>query len=146
MSQTIKQFAAALKESKNEAFRRRNPNAFLVMEPKTDFVTGGLAVAINSDEAKLNKTERAYLAFIRCIGFAWIGVQNVTLKLGNDCRYTPDFFVINQQGHAQAREVKGFMRDDALVKLKVAARLFPWIEFQVVRKTKNGWEHQTVKP
>lgn len=125
----------------------RNSGAPELAAPaEVEFVKQGLSLAISADEAKLNKTERAYLAFIRCLGFAWIGVQNVTLKLADDTRYTCDFFVIDKNGHAQGREVKGFFRDDAKVKIKVAARLFPWIEFQVVRKSKNGWEHQTVKP
>src|SRR5690349_11599094 len=126
--------------------KRLNPHLYepgveSALQPKTI-----ATVQLSTDEAKLNKTERSYLAFIRCLNFLFIGVQNVTLKLAHDCRYTPDFIVVDMQGHVQAREVKGFMRDDALVKLRVAARLFPWIEFQIVRKTKNGWDHLTVKP
>lgn len=102
---------------------------------------------VSTDEEKLNKTEKAYLALLRALDCSWIGIQNVTLKLGHDCRYTPDFFVIDIDRRVIAYEVKGFFRDDAKVKIKVAARMFPWIEFQVVRKTKaGGWEHQTVKP
>lgn len=100
----------------------------------------------NTDEAKLNKTEKEYLQYIRCLGFAWIGVQNITLKLGHDCRYTPDFVTVDVNGHMDVREVKGFFRDDAKVKIAVAARLFPWMTFQVVRKTKAGWEHKPIKP
>lgn len=127
----------------------RNPVAGGVAHgspPKVETPNASVILQRTTDEAKLNKTETAYLAFIRCLGFSWIGVQNVTLKLGNDTRYTVDFFIVDAKGHVQGREVKGFMREDAHVKIKVAARMFPWIEFQIVRKTKNGWDHQTVKP
>lgn len=137
----------------SEDVKRLNPDVFGPVRPvgAAEIPTkleSELIVNIkqSTDESKLNKTEAAYLAFIKCLGFAWIGVQNVTLKLADDTRYTCDFFVVDSKGHVQGREVKGFFRDDAKVKIKVAARLFPWIEFQIVRKTKTGWEHQTIKP
>lgn len=38
-------------------------------------------------------------------------------------------------------------RDDAAVKLKVAARTFPWIAFHLVTKRKGGgWDIQAVLP
>jgi len=109
----------------------------------------------STDEEKLNKTERAYLANLRAIGYDWIGIQCITLKLGDDCRYTPDLWTMDNlhsdipmaRGRLVAREVKGFMRDDALVKIKVAARMFPFIVFVLVRRQKSGgWETQIVKP
>jgi hypothetical protein len=43
-------------------------------------------------------------------------------------------------------EVKGFMRDDAQVKLKVAARLFRRFDFVLVKKKGTGWDISEVKP
>jgi hypothetical protein len=112
-------------------------------------------LSVSTDEQKLNKTERAYLAHLRSIGYDWIGIQCITLKLGDDCRYTPDLWTIESQdsnmpmarGRLVAREVKGFMRDDALVKIKVAARMFPFVVFVLVRRQKSGgWDTQIVKP
>src|SRR5258708_1512548 len=80
-----------------------------------------LTLKATTDEAKLNKLERDYLAHLRLQGKTWIGVQNITLKLGDDCRYTPDFWTLSVD-ELTAWEVKGFFRDDAKVKLKVAAR------------------------
>lgn len=145
---------AGLPTNISEAVRRRNPNLFKTPQcvkehpapPPSSDVPACLEVRPSSDEMHLNKTEREYLMFIRHLGFSWVGVQNITLKLGHDCRFTADFVTIDKNGHIQAREVKGFMRDDALVKLKVAARMFPFLEFIVVRKTKGGWDHTTVKP
>ena len=106
-----------------------------------------MTVQPTTDEARLNKTERAYLARLRGLGcYPWVGVQCITLKLGDDCRYTPDFWVLDPDGNLGAREVKGFFRDDAKVKIKVAARLYPWIKFVVVKKDKLGWNESEVKP
>jgi hypothetical protein len=106
----------------------------------------GIRCQPSADEAKLNKTEREYLGLLRSASPAWIGVQAVTLKLGDDCRYTPDFVVLDAAGVLWAHEVKGFMRDDALVKLKVAARKFNWIRFVLARKEKGAWEVKEVSP
>jgi hypothetical protein len=100
----------------------------------------------STDEKKLNKTEKAFLNVLRSRGLQWIGIQNITLKLADDTRYTPDFFYIHD-GKLNANEVKGFFRDDAKVKIKVAARLFPWIRFTLVFKGKgSAWEYREVKP
>ncbi len=101
---------------------------------------------VTTDEDGLNKSEAAYLGYLRAQRFVWIGVQNLTLKLADRCRYTPDFIVLCANGQLQAHEVKGYFRDDAKVKLKVAARTFRFIEFILVRKTKTGWEHTPVNP
>jgi len=99
-----------------------------------------------TDEDKLNKTEKAYLSYLRALKPLWIGVQNITLKLADDTRYTCDFFFIDEAGALHGRETKGFWRDDAKVKIKVAARTFPWIRFAVAEKDGIGWKHTEVKP
>lgn len=116
------------------------------IEPVSHPVVDGMWVAPSTDEAKLNKTEAAYLRYLRALNPRYLGIQNITLKLADDCRYTPDFFAIDNMGVLHAREVKGFWRDDAKVKIKVAARLFPFIKFTVATKTKDGWSHTEVKP
>jgi hypothetical protein len=74
--------------------------------------------------------------------------EPVTLKLGHDTRYTPDFLVVWAGGEITFDETKGWMRDDALVKLRVAARAFPYFTFRLVRKGKRGeraWSVEEVK-
>jgi hypothetical protein len=104
-----------------------------------------IQVQPTTDEAKLNKTEKAYLAILRSRRYEFVGVQCITLKLGDDCRYTPDFIVLNA-GIITADEVKGFWRDDAKVKIKVAARMYPWIAFRVIQKNKAEWTVTLIKP
>jgi hypothetical protein len=90
---------------------------------------------------KMNGTEAGYGVVLEAAKRAgqvreyWF--QGITLKLGDDCRYTPDYFVLMADWTCECHEVKGWMRDDALVKVKVAARLYPF-RFTVVRKGPGG--------
>ena len=68
--------------------------------------------------------------------------ESVKLKLAKGCYYTPDFLVVKD--HIYFYEVKGFMRDDAAVKLKIAARLFPWAQFILVTQDGSGWKFQSI--
>ena len=103
----------------------------------------------------LNQTERAFLAHLQANPeYDTVAPHALTLKLGNGVHYTPDFIAYHQAvdpygdtDHVYAFEVKGFMRDDAAVKLKVAASLFPWIKFSLATKKKDGsWDVQRVFP
>lgn len=102
----------------------------------------------------LNKTEEAWqLELAARFPDRPARVQAVTLLLGNGVRYTPDFFldpVLPEEDveadQAYAFEVKGFMRDDAAVKLKVAASLHRWIRFFLVSRKGRAqpWRVQEV--
>lgn len=66
------------------------------------------------------------------------------LELAYRCTYTPDFKVFKNKGKTdltiEYHEVKGYMRDDAAVKLKVAARMYPQYKFVLVKwDRKKGW-------
>lgn len=83
----------------------------------------------STDEEKLNKTEKAFLEVLRRRGHEKIGIQDLTLKLADNCRYTPEFRVV-WNSRLTIYEVKGgFIREDAWIKLKTAARLFPEFDF-----------------
>mgnify|MGYP003628927246 CR=1 FL=1 len=60
------------------------------------------------------------------------------LRLGAKCFYHPDFFVVYED-HFEIHETKGFMREDALVKLKASASKFHWFEFYLCRWIKKQW-------
>ncbi len=51
--------------------------------------------------------------------------------------YTPDFLAISKK--FTIYEIKGHMEDDAAVKIKVAAELFPWFEWVLVTRKKGEW-------
>jgi hypothetical protein len=102
------------------------------------------AVAILDGEDGLNKTERAYrdlLDFRKRAGeIRDFVTHGITFKLGKDCRYTPEFLVIENDATITIIEVKGFMRDDALVKFRTAQKQFPWFRFLMVQRCAGGWK------
>lgn len=121
-----------------ESYRRLNPHLF-----KEHFAPiKPVKIYESKDVVKLNKTERAYHEYLKTLGDLWIGVQNVTLKLADDCRLTPDFAAIDHKGNMRLIDVKGFQREDALIKMKVAAREFPWARFIIVKRDGAWWDHK----
>lgn len=91
----------------------------------------------------MNKTEAEYAtileARLRVNQIESYAYEKVTLKLANDCRITPDFLVINALGEVEFHEVKGgLIREDAAVKLKVAASSFPF-RFMLAQKKGKNW-------
>lgn len=100
-------------------------------------------------QAPMNKTEERYAWILEGRKLAGeiqrYEFEKITLKLGDDCRYTPDFYVVNRESEIEMHEVKGtFMRDDAQVKIKVAAENFPF-RFFLARYSKVGWEVTEIK-
>jgi hypothetical protein len=70
-----------------------------------------------------------------------------TFKLAKDTRFTPDFMVMLPDGVLEAHETKGFFRDDAKVKIKVAAEKFPFVFRLVTAKAKKnggGWNEKVI--
>lgn len=91
----------------------------------------------------MNKTEAAYDAHlwrIRGTVVAWHAFEAITFKLAKNTRYTPDFVVQRTSGAIELHEVKGFWRDDARVKIKVAASLYPFRFIAVTKDKAGGWK------
>lgn len=55
--------------------------------------------------------------------------------------YIPDFLVVFSD-HFEVHEVKGFWREDAKVKIKMAAELFPWFKFIAVYAERGQWRYE----
>lgn len=70
--------------------------------------------------------------------------ESYTFRLADRTTYTPDFCVIHLDGLMEFVEVKGFWRDDARVKFKVTAELFPWHDWTAVSKKKKEWKQEKV--
>lgn len=66
--------------------------------------------------------------------------EPISLKVGPNTRYNPDFLAVLPDGHWQLFEIKGFLRDDAAVKFKAAAGKYPELSFMMLRKSKGIWE------
>lgn len=96
---------------------------------------------------KMNPTEAEYAKALerrKVAGeIAWYEFERITFKLADNTRYTPDFAVMLASGEIEIHEVKGFWRDDARVKIKVAADRFPFRFLAVSERSKKsggGWD------
>ena len=90
---------------------------------------------------QMNKTESAYAEYLERLKLGghicdW-KYEAVKLRLADKTFYTPDFLVVMPDGLIELREVKGFLEDDARVKIKVAAEQFPF-RFIAVKKGCGG--------
>ena len=111
------------------------------MRRANDLALGRLKVGI------MNKTESEYdsmLAMQLKAGFIkWYCFEGMKFRLADKTFYNPDFIIMNDQNQIEVHEVKGFWRDDARVKIKVAAEMYPFIFKAIKKKTKKGgggWE------
>ena len=103
--------------------------------------------------ADMNKLEAAYADLLetrrrRDEILAW-KFEAVKLRLAANTFYTPDFMVWHNDGSLELVECKGFWRDDARVKIKVAAELFPCFRFTAVqrltKKQGGGWLGEEIR-
>ncbi|NUF09809.1 DUF1064 domain-containing protein [Snodgrassella sp. ESL0324] len=94
-----------------------------------------------------NKTEQAYeLEVLKPAmqdgSLSWYRFEGVKLRLADNTFYTPDYCVMRSDGTMEIHEVKGFWQDDARVKIKVAADMYPLKFIAVKRQAKKnggGW-------
>jgi len=96
-----------------------------------------------------NKTERAYAQTLELRKLAGeiqgYDFEPIKLKLAPLTFYTPDFMVIGNEGQIEFHEVKGFMEDDAAVKIKTASVIHWYAYFYLVTRAKGGgWNIQLV--
>ncbi|MEQ8820486.1 MAG: DUF1064 domain-containing protein [Sumerlaeia bacterium] len=101
----------------------------------------------------MNKTEQEYAMILKsrkAAGeVAWFAFEPWGLRLADNTRYNPDFVVLMADGTIEVHEVKGFWRDDARVKFKTAANLYPFLIFRAVQKARKkdggGWIVETLR-
>jgi hypothetical protein len=102
-------------------------------------------------DGSMNRMEAQYAATLegqRVAGAiaAW-SFQPEKLRLADRTFYEPDFRVIENDGTVRFDEVKGFMEDDAAVKIKVAAEQHPYRFFLIRARAKKhggGWERTEI--
>ena len=91
-----------------------------------------------------NKTEWRYsdeLEFQRLAGeiLQW-EFEGLRFKLADGAWYKPDFAVWLPDGRLRLVEVKGFRREAAIVRFKVARDKYPHCEWLMVQRVKGAWE------
>ena len=92
----------------------------------------------------MNKTEAAYGQHLELLKRAgdvlWYRFEGIKLRLADNAFYTPDYAVMLANGQIELHEVKGFWMDDARVKIKVAAEMYPFkfVAIKVKAKKDGG--------
>jgi hypothetical protein len=96
---------------------------------------------------EMNKTEAAYDAHLWQLRYAgeivWHKFEAIKLRLADNTFLTVDFSVMRADGLLEQHEVKGFWEDDARVKMKVAASLYPFRFIAIkprAKKAGGGWD------
>jgi hypothetical protein len=93
----------------------------------------------------MNKTEARYAKLLddrlHAGEILWYKFEGVKLRLADNTFYSPDFFVMLADGTLEVHEIKGFFTEDAKVKVKVAAAMYPF-QFIVIRLVKNEWVYE----
>jgi hypothetical protein len=108
---------------------------------RVDFAQGRLKTGT------MNKTEAAYAEYLGLLQQSgevlWWKFEGLKFRLADNTFYTPDFAVMTRNGIIECHEVKGFWQDDARVKIKVAADIYPFRFFAIKAQSKKnggGWE------
>lgn len=122
------------------------PETMDVEQFKAAFCGGKAPAGRHRTFAKLdgmNKLEAAYAAeldlLLRAGEIRSWAFEAVKLRLAAKTFYSPDFLVVAKDGSIELHETKGHMEDDAAVKIKVAARLFPMFRFRLFFRVKKQW-------
>ena len=104
---------------------------------------------------RMNRTEAAYSEILEARRLAgeitgWM-FESLRFRLADNTHFCPDFVVQMIDGTFEVHEVKacrssgGFLiEDDASVKIKVAAEMYPWLGWQLCgqlpKKAGGGWK------
>ena len=94
---------------------------------------------------EMNKSETNYAKHLEALKMAgeilWWKFEGVKLRLADNTFYTPDFAVLRSNGQFELHEYKGHWMDDARVKIKIAAELYPFV-FIGVQKDGNTYRYE----
>ena len=70
--------------------------------------------------------------------------EPTSFQIGEGARYKPDFFVMFADNHDEWHEVKGYRREAAMVRIRVAAKMYPSDRFVLVTKRGGQWHHEPI--
>jgi hypothetical protein len=97
----------------------------------------------------MNKLETAYDEYLQTLHHTgdvlWHKFEGIKLRLADNTFLTVDFAVLPSSGVLEMHECKGFWQDDAKVKIKVAASIYPFKFIAVKARSKKnggGWEQE----
>ncbi len=95
----------------------------------------------------MNKLEAKYARELerrKALGeVLWYSYEAVKLRLADNTFYTCDFLVLMDTLQLEMHEVKGYMMDDANVKIKCAAEKFPF-KFLLIKWERGAWASREI--
>lgn len=94
---------------------------------------------------KMNGLEQRYANYLTALGVDW-KYEPFKLRLAENTTYSPDFCYQEDDGTLTVVETKGYWRDDAIAKTKIAAAQFPWFRFMAVQWEGGAWKIQRFPP
>jgi len=100
------------------------------------------SMARDKDRLFDNKLEEAYAKHLEADLQAgkilkwWVKPAKMTLA--NNCTLTPDFMIQDLDGSICFHETKGFMREDALLKLKFFVQIYPFDMYLITKEKVHG--------
>ncbi len=102
-------------------------------------------LATTEFRSKLEASYATHLDFRKAAGEIdeW-RYEPLTFHLAPRTTLTPDF-AVRIGNKLEIHETKGFRREDAMAKLKIAAKMYPWFEWYLVEKGKAGWSVQRLR-
>ena len=133
------------------AFQKRNPHIFSQIADQIAPAPVAAPTIANPERIRqskkplMNKLETEFFNHLSSLYPNWaIHAQAMTFRLANGLRYTPDFVCISCLPMV-AYEVKGKWVDgDSFPKLKMAASVYPEIEWILAWKVNGQWKDQKV--
>jgi len=101
---------------------------------------------VGYDADRMNKLEERYAGHLeaqrRAGRIVFWRYESVKFRLADLTWYTPDFYLMRADGGIEIHETKGWMEDDANVKIKTAAEQFPELLFVLVKLDKGEWRYK----
>lgn len=102
------------------------------------------ATRLRTGREGMNKLEARYADALNARGDVALWMyEAVKFRLADGAYYTPDFLVVLKDGTVEIHETKGFLREAARVRVKVAARLYPF-PFRMVKWAAGAWQSTEV--
>ncbi len=145
----FKDWTPAMAEAHNMRVRAKKglPMIEIPQAPKLNVTT----IAKTKKEL-LNKTEKAWKAELERRGHKTILVQALMFRLGDRLQYRPDLTTVEQSASGlwmqmTCYETKAPHRFAAgsLAKPKMAAKLYPFVKFVIVKRDKGQWTEKEVR-
>ncbi len=97
-------------------------------------------------KSPMNRTETELYGMLKARGYDRVEFEAITLTLATGSRFTPDFLTVSGSIVTFFECKNNFIREAALVRLKVAARAYPFFIFILAQKKAGIWKETIIQP